>query len=93
MWPFSRSKKSPGARCATCQKTLRPFPLPSGMMVTTLGAMSSMPRIDADNGFRCEGCGKIICPVCSGKRASAMGMREFVCTECGHRPLKTIYRA
>jgi DNA-directed RNA polymerase subunit RPC12/RpoP len=80
------------ANCAHCSKTLRPFPVSGGPWSGTLGQLNSMPKIEADNGFVCEGCGKTICPVCAGKRASELGVREFVCTECGHRPLKKIYR-
>jgi hypothetical protein len=78
--------------CASCQKPLRPFGAPGGMWSGTLGEMLSMPKIEADNGFVCEACGKAVCPVCSGKKAGTLGVREFVCTHCGHRPLKTIYR-
>jgi len=79
-------------RCASCSKSLRPFQVPSGMYATTVSDLLKMPKIEPDNGFKCEGCGGVICPVCSGKKASAIGIREFVCTECGHRPLRTIYR-
>lgn len=79
--------------CASCGKTLRAFPVPGGPWSGTLGQMSSMPKIEADHGFVCEGCAKTICPVCAGKKASALGVRQFVCPECGHMPMKTIYRA
>ena len=78
--------------CAHCGKQLRPFPVRGGMWSSTLGQLASMPKIEADHGFVCEGCGKTICPVCAGNRASELGVREFVCTECGHRPMKKIYR-
>ena len=78
--------------CAQCGKKLKPFPVSGGMWSGTLGELASRPQIEADHGFVCEKCEKTICPVCAGKRASELGVREFVCTECGHHPLKTIYR-
>lgn len=82
--------------CAACHKTVRPFPVPRGMLATNVSDLLSgghgLPRIEADHAFRCERCGRTICPVCSGKKASSLRVRAFVCTECGHQPLETIYR-
>ncbi|MBN2031248.1 hypothetical protein JW824_13520 [bacterium] len=81
-----------GDLCACCSKNLRRFPISGGPWSETIGELSSMPRIEADHGFVCDECGSVICPVCAGKKASEMGVRQFVCTECGYMPLKTIYR-
>lgn len=78
--------------CDHCGQQLRPFPVRGGMWSGTLEQLASMPKIEADHGFVCEGCGKTICPVCAGKRASELGVREFVCPGCGHRPMRTIFR-
>lgn len=80
------------ALCATCGKMVKAFPVPGGPWSGTLGQLSSMSKIEADHAFVCEECGQAVCPVCAGKKASAMGVRQFVCPECGHMPMKTIYR-
>jgi len=81
-----------GRKCATCGKSVRPLGGRGGMWSGTAAQLLSMPKIEADNAFVCDKCGATICPVCSGNKASDMGIREFVCTQCGHRPIKTIYR-
>lgn len=78
--------------CVACQKPLRPFSIASGMWSGTLSDQRSMPRIEPDNGFECDSCGHTICPICSGRKASELGIRAFVCTYCGYSPLATIYR-
>jgi len=80
---------SKSARCACCGKTVHPFSTPAGAWSGRLG---SMPQIEADNAFVCEACGAIICPVCSGNKASRMGVWMFVCTQCGHKPVEKIFR-
>lgn len=75
-------------KCISCGTTVEPFPVASGMWSGTLG---NIPKIEAYHAFVCESCGAHVCPVCSGKKATALGVREFVCTQCGHRPMKTIY--
>ncbi len=77
-----------GTRCAcsSCGKQLRPY-ADSGS-----GMLDAAPKIEQDHGFRCERCHALVCPVCSGQRASQLGLREFVCTSCGHTPLRTLHR-
>lgn len=79
----------PQASCAACNKVIKPLSVQGGMWG---GTVADMPKIESDNGFVCESCGHIICVVCSGKKGSERGIREFVCTKCGHSPLKTFYR-
>lgn len=79
--------------CASCHKSLKPFSSPGGMWAGTISDLTNLPKIEPDSGFVCEGCSQTICPVCSGKKAGELGIREFVCTECGYKPLKTVYRA
>jgi rubrerythrin len=78
--------------CAACGKLLRPFPVAKGSFAGTVGSAMNLPKIEADHGFVCEQCQSTVCPVCSGKKAGQLGVRAFVCTQCGHQPLKTIYR-
>jgi hypothetical protein len=78
--------------CHTCARAIEPFGLPRGTFVGTVGDLGSLPKIEPHHGFVCERCGKISCPVCSGRRATQENVRAFICTACGHRPLKTIYR-
>jgi DNA-directed RNA polymerase subunit RPC12/RpoP len=72
--------------CAKCSKPLRPF----GQVGTASGA--SLPKIEHDHGFACERCHQTVCPACAGQRAAQLGLREFVCTSCGHTPLHTLIR-
>lgn len=81
-----------GKICACCSKKLRPFPVPGGQWSGTIGELASLPKIEENNGFVCENCGSLICPVCAGKKASELRVRQFVCTECGFMPLRTLYR-
>lgn len=81
-----------GQRCAACNKQLRKFPARGGRFSGTMGQLLATPKMEPDHGFVCDACTAIICPVCSGKRSSELGTRQFVCTECGHSPLATIYR-
>jgi len=78
-----------GSRCNACHKKIRRFSVPGGRWS---GTIDQLPRIEPDHAFVCEKCGAKVCPVCSGKRAGELGMKALVCTECGHSPLKTIYR-
>lgn len=78
--------------CASCSKALRPFAVASGSWSGTVEELGQM-KIEPDHGFVCDSCRAVICPVCSGKKASELGVREFVCTQCGTKPLRTIYRA
>jgi hypothetical protein len=73
--------------CSSCGKQLRPF-----AQGGRGGDGLSLPKIEHDHGFCCERCHKIVCPVCSGQRAGQLGLREFVCTACGHTPLRTLHR-
>ena len=86
------SKRKNGERCANCGKNVTPFPGPGGMWSGTVGELASMPQIESHHAFVCEDCHSTICPVCLGKKASELGVRMFVCTQCGHKPVKTIYR-
>jgi hypothetical protein len=80
------------AHCACCSKTVRPFAVPPGPWSGTVEEFMNM-KIEPDHAFVCDTCRAVVCPVCSGKKATGLGVREFVCTQCGARPLKTIYRA
>ena len=82
-----------GNSCATCGRHVRPYAGPGpGRWTGTGEQFAEMPRIEAFNAFRCEACGALICPTCAGNMASELGVNMFVCTECGHKPIKTIYR-
>lgn len=78
-------------KCACCSKSIRPFPVPPGPWTGTVNELSKL-KIESDHGFVCDACNAVVCPVCSGKKASELGVREFVCSQCGAKPLKTIYR-
>jgi DNA-directed RNA polymerase subunit RPC12/RpoP len=77
-----------GCACSSCGKQLRPYAPPGGFGA----ALDLNPKIEQDHGFRCERCQKMVCPVCSGQRAGQLGLRDFVCTSCGHTPLRTLHR-
>ena len=77
--------------CAACGKSLRPFSLLAHALGDTTGGAMGRPKIEADHGFVCEQCQNTICEACSFKKSEQMGVRAFVCTECGHQPLKTFY--
>ena len=72
--------------CTSCGKLLRPFDQRGGVP----GLGESLPKIEHDNGFTCERCHQTVCPACSGQRAGQLGLRDFVCTSCGHTPLRTL---
>lgn len=78
--------------CAACGKSVRPLGGRGGTWSGSAAQLLSMPKIEPDNAFVCEKCGATIRPVCSGNKASNMGIREFVCTQCGYHPVKRIYR-
>lgn len=79
------------AHCACCSKTLRPYPVPPGPWAGTLKEFAKL-KIEPDHGLVCEACGAVICPVCSGKKATELLVAGFACTRCGAKPLTTIYR-
>ena len=74
--------------CASCGKQLRRF----DQQGATQADGASLPKIEHDHGFACERCHQIVCPACSGQRAGQLGLRDFVCTSCGHTPLRTLVR-
>ena len=83
--------------CANCGKRVFPFSIPGGMRSGSLGDLineekKEVKKIEANNAYICDECKAIICPVCLGKKGSEMGIRMFVCTECGHKPVETIFR-
>ncbi len=87
LWGGSSSSHT--CTCRSCGKNLRPF--------VQAGSASpfeqpAMPKIEQDHGFVCEQCHSTVCPVCSGRRGGELGLRQFVCTACGHTPLATLYR-
>jgi hypothetical protein len=84
-------KVATGPKCVSCEKAVKSFPHAGGMFGGTVSDLSDM-KLEADHAFRCESCQNLVCPVCSGKKASELGIREFVCPKCSHRPLKTIFR-
>lgn len=79
-------------KCAACGKLVRPLGGRGGMRFGAAAQLLAIPKIEEDNAFICEKCGATICPVCSGNKASTLGVSEFVCTQCGHRPIKAIFR-
>ena len=79
---------STSCSCSACGKALRPYAAQAGFGAV----LDSAPKIEPDHGFCCERCHKIVCPVCSGRRAGQLGLKEFVCTSCGHAPLRTLHR-
>jgi hypothetical protein len=83
--------KRPGAVCASCSRSIQPFSTPPGMWSGTVEELMKL-KIEPDHGLVCAVCDAVVCPVCSGKKASELGAQQFVCTQCGARPLKTIYR-
>ena len=79
--------------CASCGQRVRPYAGPrGGAWSGTADQLASLPKIEPDNAFLCEQCGAMICPICAGRKASELGVRTFVCTKCGHTPVKTIFR-
>jgi hypothetical protein len=84
-----KPNSSRGCICKACGKPLRPF-------VETASAspldQPLLPRIEQDHVFVCERCHNAVCPVCSGRRGGELGLRQFVCTTCGHTPLETLHR-
>lgn len=91
--PAAGGAQGAGARrCASCGKSVRPFAMAGGAWSGTLAEAMALPSIEPDHAYICEKCGVAVCPVCSGRRASQLGVRAFVCTSCGHMPLGTIYR-
>ncbi len=80
------------AYCAACSKGLTPFPVAGGSWSGTMVEYMNMPQIEPHHGLVCEGCQKIFCPVCLGNKATELGVREFVCIECGYKPIKKIFR-
>lgn len=79
--------------CISCKKPVRPFKgARGGRWSGTAEQFMALPKIEADNAFVCEQCNAIICPVCLGAKTSALGSTEFVCVQCGHKPVKTIFR-
>ncbi len=84
------AKEASGA-CASCGIPLRRFPTVPGPWTGTLDEFAQL-KIEPDHGFVCESCGAIVCPVCSGKKSGELGVRQFVCTRCGARPLHIIFR-
>lgn len=99
-WAWVKSTPSPplrrstptGARCHECSRAIEPFGMAGGTWTGSLDDLATLPAIQTHNGFVCNSCGKVSCPVCSGRKASERGVREFVCTACGHSPISTIYR-
>lgn len=84
--------ESAAARCAQCSKPLRSFPHPGGTWTGTVAEFAQM-KLEPDRGLVCPKCRAVVCPECSGQKATELQVREFVCTACGARPLKEIYRA
>lgn len=80
-----------GAACSKCGKAVRPFAHPKGAFVGTLAELADV-QIEPDHALVCSACGAVACPVCLGQEAGRRGLRQFVCTGCGHSPVNTIYR-
>ncbi len=79
------------AHCACCSKTVRPYAGSPGPWAGTLKELARL-KIEPDHALVCDACGAVICPVCSGKKADELQVGGFVCTRCGAKPLKSIYR-
>lgn len=79
------------AICSACWKVLKPFPVPAGPWAGTIEDLKGI-KLGPDHALVCDQCVGVVCLVCSGEKASELGMREFVCTACGHSPLRKVYR-
>jgi hypothetical protein len=77
--------------CSSCKKGTIPFKPSSGTWVGNVVDYLGQ-GLKPYNGFICEKCTKIVCIDCSAHKAKRMSMKTFVCPECGHYPLKSIYR-
>lgn len=80
-----------GPECVSCAKAVQSFGSAGGMFAGRVNDLTNL-KLESHHAFRCESCQNLVCPVCSGKKASMLGVQEFVCTKCDHRPLKTTYR-
>ena len=80
-----------GATCDSCGKKVLGLGISGGPWTGTVAELASL-RPQPDNALLCEGCGARICMVCAGRKGSESGVREFICTKCGHHPMRSFFR-